>query len=120
MRADLAKRQFENALMLFPTPASGWRPRVYTCSARARTGLEDVWGGVEEFLGFVEGNGFFRDNRHFQNSYWMRETIEDALRSGFYNDPRVEKLLPEYRRRVLQDRITPFVAAHELLDIYLK
>ncbi len=118
--AQLAKRQIENALALFPVPESGWRARVYTASSRVREGLTEVLEGVGEYLEFVRGNGFFEANRHRQNQYWMRETIEEALRSGFYGDERVERLLPEYRARVLEGRMTPFMAAHELLDIYRK
>ena len=117
-RAELAKRQFENALMLFPTPDSGWRPKVFTLSAYAGTGLAEVWAGVDEFLSFVRGNGFYARNRNRQNQYWMRETIDDALRSNFYNNPEIEALLPLYRDDVLADRRSPFSAAHDLLSKY--
>jgi LAO/AO transport system kinase len=117
-RAQLAKRQFENALMLFPTPESGWRPRVFTSSAYAGTGLGEVWAGVDEFIGFVRENGFFASNRNRQNQYWMRETIDEALRSNFYHNPEIEALLPEYRAMVLTDKMSSFVAAHDLLAKY--
>ncbi len=119
-RAELAKRQFENALMLFPTPESGWRPKVFTSSAYAGTGLAEVWQGVGEFLAFVKENGFYASNRNRQNQYWMRETIDDALRSNFYHDPEIEALLPHYREEVLAERMSSFVAAHELLAKYYK
>jgi LAO/AO transport system kinase len=119
-RAGLAARQFENALMLFPTPESGWRPRVYTSSAYAGTGLAEVWDGVGEFLDFVRENGFYTANRNRQNQYWMRETIDEALRSDFYNDPEISSLLPIYRDDVLANRQSPFVAAHNLLNLYYK
>lgn len=32
-KAELAKTQYQGALRLFPIPESGWRPKVYTCSA---------------------------------------------------------------------------------------
>ena len=38
--AELAKRNYENALSLFPPAESGWPPKVYTCSA-----LEEMQGG---------------------------------------------------------------------------
>jgi LAO/AO transport system kinase len=119
-RAELAKRQFENALMLFPTPESGWRPQVYTSSAYAGTGLDEVWNGVDQFLAFVRANGFWAANRNRQNQYWMRETIDQALRTNFYNDPEIEALLPHYREEVLADRMSSFVAAHDLLSKYYK
>lgn len=118
IRAGLAARQFENALMLFPMPESGWRPRVFTSSAVSGVGLEQVWAGVGEFMGFVRTNGFYDSNRRLQNEYWMLESINESLRSGFYNDPEIESLLPRYRAEVLADRMSSFVAAHELLSKY--
>jgi LAO/AO transport system kinase len=117
-RAELAKRQFENALMLFPTPESGWRPQVFTSSAYDGTGLNEVWAGVDEFLAFTKANGFWTVNRNRQNQYWMRETLDEALRSNFYNNPEIEALLPHYRDDVSAERISSFVAAHELLTKY--
>jgi LAO/AO transport system kinase len=117
-RAELAKRQFENALMLFPLPESGWRPQVYTTSSRVGTGLAEVWGGVEEFLAFVHGNGYLSSNRNRQNEYWMLESINESLKNNFYNNPEIEQLLPRYREMVLDDRMSSFIAAKQLLDNY--
>ena len=119
-KAELAKTQFQGALRLFPVPESGWRPKVYTCSAVAGTGLEEVWKGVEEFLDHIEANGYFRHNRNRQNKYWMYESINEVLRNSFYHDPAVESRIAEYEQRVLDDKISSFIAAKELLDIYFK
>ncbi|WP_301958084.1 methylmalonyl Co-A mutase-associated GTPase MeaB [uncultured Alistipes sp.] len=119
-KAELARTQFQGALRLFPLPESGWRPKVYTCSAVAGTGLEVVWKGVEEFLDHIHANGYFQHNRNRQNKYWMYETINEALRGSFYRDPAVEARIGEYEKRVLEDRISSFVAAKELLELYFK
>ena len=119
-KAELARTQFQGALRLFPLPESGWRPKVYTCSAMAGTGLEEVWKGVEEFLDHIHANGYFQHNRNRQNKYWMYETINEALRGSFYRDPAVEARIGEYEKRVLENRISSFVAAKELLELYFK
>ena len=46
-------------------------------------------------------------------------------REGFYggrvpHDPAVEARVAEYEKRVLEDKISSFIAAKELLDIYFK
>ena len=119
-KAELARTQFQGALRLFPVPESGWRPKVYTCSSVAETGLEEVWKGVEEYLDHIHANGYFQHNRNRQNKYWMYETINEALRSSFYHDPAVEGKIAEYEQRVLDDRISSFIAAKELLELYFK
>ena len=117
-KAELARAQFQSALHLFPMPESGWRPKVYTCSAVAETGLEEVWKGVEEFLDHIESNGYFQSNRNRQNKYWMYESINDALKDSFYRDPAVAAHLAEVEQRVLDAKLSSFIASKELLDIY--
>ncbi len=119
-KAELAKTQFQAALRLFPTPESGWKPQVYTCSSLAGTGLEEVWNGVEKYLDHTQANGYFQHNRNRQNKYWMYESINETLKQSFYLNPEIEQLIPEYESRVLSDKISSFIAAHELLDKYFK
>ena len=117
-KAELARTQFQGALRLFPLPESGWRPRVYTCSSYTRTGLEEVWKGIEEYLDFIQANGHFVRNRNRQNKYWMYETINETLRNSFYHNPQIEALLEQTENDILNDRMSSFVAAKKLLDIY--
>ena len=118
LRAKLARRQFQNALMLFPMPESEWRPQVFTCSSVDKVGLEEVWKGVEEYLEFIKANGYFRHNRNRQNKYWMYETINETLKNNFYRNPEIEGRIEEVEQRVLDAKLSSFIAAKELLDIY--
>ena len=115
-----AKTQYQGALRLFPVPESGWRPKVYTCSAYTKTGLEEVWKGVEEFLDFIQANGYFTHNRNRQNKYWMYETIDEVLKNSFYHNPQIEPRITELEQKVLDAKVSSFVAAHELLELYFK
>lgn len=119
-RAEMAKRQFLNALSLFPIPDSGWKPRVYTTSSTEGTGLAELWSGIDDFLKFTKSNGFFESNRARQAKYWMYESIDAELRDSFYRNPVVESLLGDYEDRVLHDRISSFAAAAELLNRYFE
>lgn len=119
-RADIAKSHFVNALNLFPMPESKWKPKVYTCSSVEKTGLREIWGGVEDFLKFTKQNGYFAENRNRQSRYWMYESINETLKDSFYRNPEVEAMLPEMEKDVLENRKSSFVAAKELLDIYFQ
>ena len=119
-KAQLAKAQYQNALHLFPLPESQWRAKVYTCSSVDKVGLEEVWNGVEEYLDHIEANGYFQANRNRQNKYWMYETINETLKSSFYNNPEIEAKMAEVEQRVLDAKLSSFIAAKELLDIYFK
>ncbi|MCC8034685.1 MAG: methylmalonyl Co-A mutase-associated GTPase MeaB, partial [Rikenellaceae bacterium] len=117
-KADLAKTQIRNALMLFPLPDSGRRPNVITCSSVDGTGLEEVWSDVEDYIAYTKTNGYFERNRLRQNKYWMYETIDKALRDSFFRSPAVERDLPLFEAQVLENRKSPFTAARELLEDY--
>ena len=117
-KAELAKVQYQGALHLFPMPESGWRPQVYTCSSVAQTGLEEVWKGVEEYLDHIQANGYYDANRNRQNKYWMYESINEVLKSSFYQNPAIAERIAEVEQRVLDAKLSSFIAAKELLDIY--
>ncbi|MFI3333484.1 MAG: methylmalonyl Co-A mutase-associated GTPase MeaB [Rikenellaceae bacterium] len=118
VRADVARSQYQSAMHLFPMPESQCRPMAYICSSLEKTGLEEVWKGVEEFIGQTKENGYFISNRHRQLKYWMYETINDTLKSDFYQSKRVESVINDYERRVLETKISSFIAAKELLNRY--
>ncbi len=117
-RAEVAKSHFVSALHLFPMPESGWRPKVCTCSSKEKKGLNEIWGGVEDFLKFTQQNGYFQRNRDRQARYWMYETIDEALKDSFYRNELIIRSLPEVERAVLEHKKSSFVAAKELLDAY--
>ena len=50
----------------------------------------------------------------------MYESINEVLRNSFYHDPAVEARIGEYEQRVLDDKISSFIAAKELLELYFK
>ncbi len=119
-RANLAKTEFNNALHLFPIKKSGWNPKVSTCSSITKDGVEDVWKTILSYLELTQSNTYFAENRKEQNQYWMLETIDNQLRTNFYNHPDINKLLEENKKAVQKNEISPFVAAKNLLEIYFK
>ena len=50
----------------------------------------------------------------------MMETIEEQLKSNFYNNPAIKKLLKQNKLDVATNVKSPFTAATELLKTYFK
>jgi LAO/AO transport system kinase len=50
----------------------------------------------------------------------MLETINEQLKSDFYNQHEIQKLLTENKKAVQNDEISPFAAAEKLLNTYRK
>lgn len=119
-KANLAKAQYESALHLFPPTESGWVPKVITCSALYNKGIKDIWDTVNEFLIQTRSNDFFNINRNRQSKFWMYETINDAVKETFFSNNEVKKKLQQMERDVVDNKISSFVAAKKLLDLYFK
>ena len=117
-RAELAASHFRNALHLFPAPESGWTPQVLTYSGFYGLRIAEVWRMVFDYIDFVKKNGYFEHRRNEQAKYWMYESINEALRDSFYNNPTIASLLACKERQVLDGELTSFVAARQLLEIY--
>lgn len=119
-KANLAKSEFNRALHLFPAKKSGWTPTTATCSAITHEGIPEVWQTIEKFLELTKGNNYFFEKREEQNQYWLLETINEQLKTNFYNHPEIQKLLDSTKKAVQKGEISPFAAAQLLLEKYFK
>lgn len=117
-RAELAAAQFRSALHLFPMPESGFAPEVLCYSGYFEKGIKEVWDMIDRYFAHVEANGYFRRKRLEQARYWMYETINEALRSSFYDNERVAEVLSRCETRVLDNEMTSFAAADQALKVY--
>jgi LAO/AO transport system kinase len=117
-RAEAARVSFKNALALFPPTESGWKPYAETCSAIEGNGIRKVWKMVEDYIRFARENGYLEHLRTQQAKYWMYETINQNLLDSFYKSETMEKLIEQTEQRVLNNELSSFTAAYELLKLY--
>jgi len=115
-RARLAMAQFRSALHLFPTPDSGWLPEVLTYSGYYEIDIDKVWDMIDRYFDFVNKNGYFEARRTRQARYWMYQTIDEQLRSRFYDNEDVQRLLRLNEDLVLHNRLSSFEAARRVLE----
>ncbi len=119
-RCHMAATNFRNALHFFPKPESGWLPRVLCYSGFYGTGVKEIWDMIYEYVDFVRKNGYFDYRRNEQSKYWMYESINEHLKSSFYNNKVMQQRLALAEQTVLAGQKTSFVAAQELLDTYFE
>jgi LAO/AO transport system kinase len=119
-KVRIATIQYRNALHLFPKKESGWEPRVLSCSALAKTGIDEIWNVIEDFLNITAANGWFQIKRSMQSSFWMHETIEEQLKRSFYQHPGLKEIIARYEQQVLNKEISSFAAAGKLLELFYK
>ncbi|MHA7058216.1 methylmalonyl Co-A mutase-associated GTPase MeaB [Aquimarina sp. M1] len=116
-RAREAKNQFKKALHLYPSTASKWSPEVLMCSALKNDGIAEIWELILRYIKVVTENGYFEENRIQQNKFWLLQTIEEELKSSFYNHPKIKEALSIQVKAAQKHQITPFAAARHLLNL---
>src|SRR5574344_344321 len=117
-KCEMAATNFRNALHFFPKPDSGWLPKVLCYSGFYGTGIKEIWDMVYEYVDYVKGTGYFEFRRNEQSKYWMYESINEHLRSSFYNNEVVQQRLKAAENAVLGGEKTSFMAANDLLETY--
>lgn len=115
--AKLAKVEFNRALHLYPAKASNWQPKVTLCSGLQNEGIADIWKVIKEYLEITKSNNYFSSKRNEQNKYWLIQTIEEQLKSDFFNHPTIKIELQKQLALIEANKTTPFVAAEYLLGL---
>ncbi|TGE19286.1 methylmalonyl Co-A mutase-associated GTPase MeaB [Hymenobacter elongatus] len=117
LAAKLARREYQNALHLFPLAQSGWNPVVTTSSAVTGAGVAEVWQVVEKYVQQTQESGYFQRRRQEQNLHWLHEAVRQGLEEQFYARAAVQQQLPTLRQQVLEGSKSAFGAAAELLNL---
>ncbi|WP_442846217.1 methylmalonyl Co-A mutase-associated GTPase MeaB [Leeuwenhoekiella sp. H156] len=115
--AKHAKNAFAKALHLYPPKVSGWQPKTKLCSALNREGIEEIWQMLEAYFNSMKSSGYFEENRKNQNAYWLKSSIENALKDRFYDNPKIQEALQKQLVAINTGQTTPFLAAQELLKL---
>jgi LAO/AO transport system kinase len=119
-KATKAQAQYSSALHLFPATESGWITSVLTCSSLKNTGIKEIWANILKYKQHTEENGYFIEKRRQQSRYWMIETINEHLKNHFYSNQKINDMISGLEQNVLDEKISSFVAAQQILDYYFK
>ena len=102
-KAELAKREYENALHLFPPTESGWYPKVLTASALKSSGLEAVWETIEAFVEHTRQNGYFENHRQQQALHILHDSINQTLSNTFFSHDLVKGRIRKSKMKFFPD-----------------
>ena len=117
-KALAAQAEYKNAVHLFPPQKSQWETQVTVCSSKNNYGINDIWEIIENYKDHTLKNNFFQGKRSMQTKYWMHETIRENILNTFHNNLKVQKNLSKFENETIANKISPFKAANQLLNIY--
>lgn len=117
-RTDLAKKTkqaYRNALHLFPPKESKWTPKVMTCSALQKKGIDQLWLAILEFKAFAQQTKYWAVNRQKQARYWLYESINQELQAAFFQSEAVKDQLEQIEDEVVKGNLSSFSGAKHLI-----
>ena len=114
--ARTTQRHYRSAMSLLKHD-DFWEPKVMTCSALQRQGIEDIWNMISEYADASRANGAFAEVRAEQNLSWMRQLVDELLRDQLAKHPRVREALPTVEADVRSAAQTPLAAAQAILAL---
>ncbi|MFW5921531.1 MAG: methylmalonyl Co-A mutase-associated GTPase MeaB [Polyangiales bacterium] len=115
--AKRARKELHMALKLM-RGSSPWVPPVVLCSARERTGLDDLWDELQRHRSTLEERGELDEKRRNQKVRWMWRIVEDRLVTELKEHPAIEQRLAEIEQAVRDGETAPSAAAETLLAIF--
>ncbi len=118
--SEMARRQYQNALHIFPQSDSGWSPVVSTASAIKNIGIDNVWEEIEKYKKLVDENGYFDKNRNQQQIQWMYNNINEELKQLFYGSKNIAEHLSVLEKDIISSKISPVKAAQKIIDEFKK
>ena len=119
-KAELARREYANALHLFPPTDSGWVPRTQTCSAQTGDGIQGVYEIVADYITETKNSDYFDKKRSQQYLEVLHQNIRLSLLQNFQEDKEMKKNLKEIEVQILNQEISAYTAADLLLKTYFK
>jgi LAO/AO transport system kinase len=115
--AELAAGQYERALQSL-AGRQGDPPKVLTCSALERQGVDAVWEAIERRCARLKVSGELAERRKRQNLRWLWALVEDQLRQAVHAHPAVRAIQADLERDVLAGSVPAAAAARRVLEAF--
>jgi len=117
-KAQMASREYANAMHLFPPKQSDWTAQAFTCSSYQNENIDKVWKVIESFVNHTKINGWFELHRKQQDKYWLAETLKEMILNDFFRNDLLAEELKKAEEQVFSGTVSSFHAAEQLYDLF--
>ncbi|MCK9332778.1 MAG: methylmalonyl Co-A mutase-associated GTPase MeaB [Candidatus Cloacimonetes bacterium] len=114
--AELASREYNNALHYIRNATKGWKTKALTCSSQNGVGIPEIWKTITEFQDKTKASGIFTERRLNQVAAWFEDLISEAVLTRFYQSNSTKSRLPRLREQVAKGEIPVALAVSILLE----
>lgn len=104
--AKRSAKEYKNAIHLFPPNEAEWEVPVDLCSALKKTGIQESWKKIEDYVTKAKSSEWFHENRKRQVVKWFHERIHDKLEEQFYSKPEVKEEIKKREEMISSRKIS--------------
>ena len=115
--ANRAVMEYQHALDILNPKSANWKPRSLSCSAYTGDGLVAVWETICDYKRLLKDAGEWQEKRKSQQVEWMWAIIRERILSKIETNEKVQSLVPQLELQVAESKLTPALAALEILTI---
>ena len=115
---DEARRavvEYQQALNILNPISLNWKPRSLSCSAYTGDGLSAIWETILDYKMLLKDAGEWQAKRKRQQVEWMWAIVKNRIMSKIETNQNVRRLAPQLELRVSEAKVTPALAATEIL-----
>ena len=95
-KSEMARREYANAVHLFPPKKSQWITNVKTISSEKGDGLDEVWENIQSYFNQISSNGYLETNRMNQDSRFLKNNLSSLILNEILHN----KILSEYLKEL--------------------
>ena len=115
--ANRAVMEYQHALDILNPKSANWKPRSLSCSAYTGDGLVAIWETICDYKRLLKDAGEWQEKRKSQQVEWMWAIIRERILSKIETNEKVQSLVPELELQVAESKLTPALAALEILTV---
>ena len=104
---QIARNTLKNALHILKPKYREWQAQVLTCSAKEKTGIENIWNVIENFYAIMEPNGKLTSIRKGQYIHWMKQQIEENVINMIYTTEDINTLFNKAKANIESNNLSP-------------
>lgn len=118
--AKYARREYQNALHLFPLKDSKLPPKVQICSSLEGTNMSAVWHTLSDFANKTKESGYFNEKRKRQAISSLHRSIRYFIDQNLKESPELAATLKNKEIEVTRGETTAYQAAEAIVKMLLK
>jgi len=117
-KSEMARREYANAVHLFPPKSSQWVTNVIATSSVSGLGLKEAWKNIENYFNQIMLNGYYEANRLSQNSKFLKSNLSRLVLSEIENNSKLKQYIQKLEMDIKEGRISITSAVEKLYKAY--